>query len=63
MRRLVPLALVLFAVSCGQPAASTADGPKSALGFEVHAGAVQFPSGSDWVPENVGLKALVPVNG
>ncbi|GHG38181.1 MULTISPECIES: hypothetical protein [Amycolatopsis] len=63
MRRLVPLSLVLLVAACGQPAASAADGPKSALGFEVHAGAVQFPSDSDWVPSNVGLKALVPVNG
>ncbi|MEV4058353.1 hypothetical protein AB0J55_44710 [Amycolatopsis sp. NPDC049688] len=63
MRRLVPLVLVLLVAACGQPAAAPADGPKSALGFEAHAGAVQFPSDSDWVPDNVGLKALVPVNG
>lgn len=63
MRRLVPLVLVLLLAGCGQPAASPAAGPNSALGFEVHAGAVQFPADYDWVPENVGLKALVPVNG
>ncbi|QKV77663.1 hypothetical protein [Amycolatopsis sp. Hca4] len=55
MRRLVPLVLVLRVAACGQqPAATSTDGPKSALGFEVHPGAVQFPSDSDWVPANVG---------
>lgn len=65
MRRLVPLALVLLLLAaCGQPAASTAaDGPKSALGFTAHAGAVQFPADGDWIPTNDGLNALVPVNG
>ncbi|MEU4247824.1 hypothetical protein AB0F15_10470 [Amycolatopsis sp. NPDC026612] len=64
MRRLVPLALVLLvAAACGEPAASTADGPRSALGFAAHAGAVQFPADGDWVASNVGLKALVPVGG
>jgi hypothetical protein len=64
MRRLVPLVLVLLAAACGQPAASTADdGPKSALGFTAHAGAVEFPSDTDWIPTTGGLNALVPVKG
>jgi hypothetical protein len=64
MRRLVLLAVFLLATSCGEAPAAGQDGPKSALGFEAHAGAVQFPAdGVDWVPSNVGLKALVPVGG
>jgi len=60
------VALPLLLTACGQQAApeSSGGGPQSALGFTVHAGAVQFPSDtSDWVPENVGLLALVPANG
>jgi hypothetical protein len=64
MRRLVPLAVVLLVAACGQSAAAPEGGPKSALGFTAHAGAVQFPADDgDWVPSNVGLKRLVPVNG
>ena len=63
MRRLVPLLLVLLVAACGELAAPSAGGPKSALGFEVHAGAVQFPADGDWVAANVGLKAVVPVGG
>ena len=61
MRRLV-LALVLVAAACGQPEAAPADdGPKSALGFTAHAGAVEFPSDTDWIPTTGGLNALVPL--
>jgi hypothetical protein len=63
MRRLVPLLLVLLVAGCGQAPAASADVPKSALGFTVHAGAVQFPADGDWVASNVGLKTLVPVGG
>lgn len=63
MRRLVPLALVLLLAACGQSAASPPDGPKSALGFAAHAGVVEFPSDTDWIPTTGGLNALVPVKG
>ena len=63
MRRLV-VVLALVATACGQPAAAPADdGPKSALGFTAHAGAVEFPSDTDWIPTTGGLNALVPVQG
>ncbi|MCR6481487.1 hypothetical protein M8542_01520 [Amycolatopsis sp. OK19-0408] len=63
MRRLV-LALVLLAAACGQSTAAPADdGPKSALGFAAHAGAVEFPSDTDWIPTTGGLTGLVPVGG
>jgi hypothetical protein len=56
------LLLVVLVAACGQ-AAGASDGPTSASGFTVHAGAVQFPTDGDWVASNVGLKALVPVGG
>jgi hypothetical protein len=63
MRRFV-LALALVAAACAQPAAAPADdGPKSALGFTAHAGAVEFPSDTDWIPTTGGLNAVVPLNG
>ncbi|MFJ1766557.1 hypothetical protein ACIOD2_39955 [Amycolatopsis sp. NPDC088138] len=58
MRRLLPLLLIALVAGCGQ-----AGGASSALGFTMHAGAVQFPADGDWVASNVGLKALVPVGG
>ncbi|MFG1988638.1 WD40/YVTN/BNR-like repeat-containing protein [Actinoplanes sp. NPDC048988] len=70
VRALVALGLLLTTVSCarsrpavGKDADRTGLGTVAAadLGFERHAGAVEWPASSDWVPPGSGVRALMPL--
>ncbi|WP_143234427.1 WD40/YVTN/BNR-like repeat-containing protein [Paractinoplanes atraurantiacus] len=69
VRALVAVGLLLTTVSCvrSRPEsiperAGLGTVPASDLGFERHAGAVDWPASSDWVPPGSGLRALVPLS-
>ncbi|XVU24059.1 WD40/YVTN/BNR-like repeat-containing protein [Actinoplanes sp. CA-054009] len=71
VRVLAVAGLLLATVSCARSRPAPRETPDrtglgtvaaSELGFERHAGAVDWPAGSGWVPPGSGLHALVPLS-